>query len=285
MGGLKMGMVEIFNDNWYIFILGSILMIMYYFYSKNKRLMNFENVELALIMESIFTLLIIMTMQDKFFNEHGYFIIGLIVFCPFYAVFIWYLLNKGNYYLIESRMQGQEFYKLGLIPEDNEISKEITMQTGIRIHVMDKEVFESKKHFGDDFSPRYNAGDRIKHCDYFNGEMIFHPEYPDLRNISFWSRVIEFVALKEMIPDIMRKNLVLTDLSNVKIMKNISTMRKNLKTTLTGLEKQYEHEPFNIENKLKDYLETQIKQHHKALSESETKESIPDNETGESNND
>lgn len=283
-----MGMVEIFNDNWYIFILGITLCIMYYYYSKNKQLMDFENVELALIMEGIFTLLIIMTCQDKLFNGHGYFIIGLIVFCPFYAIFIWILLNKGNYYLIESRMQGQEFYKLGLMGEmenDNEISKEITMQTGIRLHIMDKEVFESKKHFGDDFTPRYNAGDKIKHCDYFNGEMIYHPEYPDLRNISFWSRVIEFVALKEMIPDIMRTNLVLTDLSNVKIMKNISVMRKNLKTTLTGLEKQYEHEPFSIENKLKEYFEIQIKQHHKSLSESETKESISDNETGESESD
>lgn len=271
-----MGIIEIFNNNWYIFILGISLIIIYYFYSKNKQLMGFENVELGLIMEIIFTLLIIMTFQDKLFSEHGFFILGLIVLCPFYTIFIWILLNRGNYYLIESRIQGQEFYKLGLIPEDGEISKQITMETGIRLHIMDKEVFESKKHYGDDFTPRYNAGDKIKHCDYFNGDMIFHPEYPDLRNISFWARVVEFVALKEIIPDIMTTNLVLTDLSNIKIMKNITTMRKNLKTTLTGLEQQYEHEPFNIENKLKEYLEKQISQSHKALSESETKESIPD---------
>ena len=280
-----MGLEQTFTENWYIFVIGTILLIVYYFYSKNKRLGELENHDLALILESGFILLIIITLQDKLFSEHGFFILGLILFCPVYAMFIWIILNSGNYYLIESRMQGQEFYKLGIIPDDKEISKEITMETGLRIHIMDKEVFESKKHFGDDFSPTYNCGERVKHCDYFNGEMIYHPEYPPLKNINFWDRVVEFVFLKDMIADLKRTNLKLTDLKNINVLQNIETMRDNLKTTLTGLEKQFEHEPFNIENKLKDYLDNEIKQHHNALSEHETKESIENKENGVIEND
>ena len=274
-----MGFVEFFNDNWYIFIIGGILLIIYFYYSRNKRLMNYDSNDLALILEMGLFLLIVITFQDKLFNEHGYFILSLFIFCPVYTVFIWIILNSGNYYLIESRLQGQEFYKLGLIENDGEISKDITMETGIRLHIMDKEVFETKSHFGDDFSPRYNSGDRIKHCDYFNGDMIYHPEYPDLRNISFWARVVEFVTLKDLIPDLIRKNLELTDLANTKIYKEIDSMYENLPTTLSGLQKQVT--PYSIENKLKESLENQIKQKHKGLTESETKESVDNKESGE----
>ena len=278
-----MNFIQFWNDYWYILIMGIALLLLYLHYSKNKTIGNLNNSDLGLLIEIGFYILIIITVQDILFSSHVFWIIPFFIFIPFWSGIIWVILNRGNYYLIESRMQGQEFFKLGLIPDDKEISKEITLETGIRLHIMDKDIFESKNHFGDDFSPRYNAGDKVKHCDYFDGNTIYHPEYPDLKNLSFWARVVEFVSLKKLVPDLMRTNLVLTDLSNVRIYKAISDMRDNLKTTLTGLEKQYE--PYSIENEIKKLLEEQIKQKHEGLSESETKESIQNKEAGDISND
>jgi len=271
--------MEFINQYWYVLIGGTALLLLYLQYSKNKNIGTINNSDLALIIEAGFYILIIVSLQDYLFNSHVFWIIPFFIFVPVWAGIIWMLLNRGNYYLIESRMQGQEFYKLGLIPENPEIAKEITRNTGLKIHIMDKEVFESKEHFGDDFSPRYNAGNNIKHCDYFDGDTIYHPEYPDLQNITFWNQVVKFVHLKEMVVEIMRENLVLSDLSNIKILKNIKTLRKNLKTTLTGLEIQYEHEPYNIENKLKEYWENAIKEKHKGKTEKESKSSEKTNES------
>lgn len=270
-----MGFMEFINNYWYALFGLIILTLLYMQYSKNKSIGTINNSDLALIIEGGFYMLIIIFVQDYLFDSHIFWLLTFFIFVPVWSGVIWILLNRGNYYLIESRMQGQEFYKLGLIPESPEISKEITKNTGLKIHIMDKEVYESKEHFGDDFSPRYNAGDSIKHCDFFDGNTIYHPEFPDLQNITFWSRVVKFVHLKDMVVDLMRENLTLTDLANVKIYKHIKTMRGNLKTTLTGLEKQYEHEPYDIENKLKKFWENEMKQKHKGKSENETESSEP----------
>jgi len=152
-----MEFMDFVNENWYIIAIGIIYLGLKYVQISDK----YPNANKSAIpdyIELLIYILIIAILQDKFFNEHFYFILSLFMFIPVYMGFIFWILNRGNYYLIESRMQGQEFYKLGLIPEnentESDLSKQISMNTGIQIHIMDKELYESKLHFGDDFTPR-----------------------------------------------------------------------------------------------------------------------------------
>lgn len=265
--------LEIFIREYWYFISGSIILFLLYLkYSKNEKIGDISNSDLAMIIEAGFYTLLIMVIQDTYFNSHVFFILSLIIFIPIWALIIYTILNRGNYYLIEARIQGQEFYELGIINENPSIDSIVTNNTGILLHVMDKEVFENMKHYGNDFSPRYNVANQIKFCDYFNGKTIFHPEYPDLQNISFWARIVEFVELKNLVPDLIRENLELTDLANVRIYKNIKTIRNNLKTTLTGLETQWKHNPYSIQDKLSEFVEKMLAEKHKSQSESESKE-------------
>lgn len=283
-----MDLITFVKEYWYLIVGGLTLLLIYFRYSNNKSVGDLEKSDIALLLESGIYFLLIITIQDTFFNEHVFFILTLCIFIPIWALVIYHILNRGNYYLIESRIQGQEFYEMKLIDENPQFDKTVTNQTAIRIHIMDKEVFENTEHFGNDFSPRYNVGNRIKFCDYFNGKMIYHPIYPEIENISFWARIVEFVHYKDLVTDLIRENLELTDLGNVRIYKNIQTIRNNLKTTLTGLESQWAHNPYSIQDKLKEYLESKIAESHKAQTENESetaeKQTVENKEGGNNAN-
>lgn len=271
-----MNFMDFLNEFWYVIIGIAFLFFLFYKYSKNETIGDLTKSKmLMLIIFSIFGLSVIV-IQDVFFNEHFFFFLGFFIFIPLITMLIWIILNKNNYYVIESRIQGQEFYRMDLIEENSDtkkdLSKEITIDSGLRIHIMDKEYYESLNHFGNDFSPRYNSGEQIKNCDYFSGKMLYHPELPELKNISFWAKITEFNALKEIVPDLVRRNLELTDFHETKMLMEIDSMAENLPHRLSGINEQIK--VYSLTDKIKENIENQIKQSHKGLSESETKESV-----------
>ena len=130
-------------------------------------------------------------------------------------------------------------------------------------------------------SPFKNVGDRVKFCDYFNKKTIYCPENPLLSNITFWAAQTEWITFKEIIPEIININLTLTDLVDLKIMKHIETMRKNLIHSLIGTEKQFEHKPFDLSYSIKEKMKKFIGEKHKTQSENAESNQ---NKTGESEN-
>lgn len=277
-----MELLDFVNNFWYLIVGAIILVFLLYKQSKNETVAGLNKNKFKLLTMSIIFGLIIITMQDNFFHDHAFFILGFIIFIPFISGLIWLMFNKSNKYVIEARIQGQEFFQLGKIPENSntkrDLTKIITTETGLRIHIMDSEYFANLKHYGDDFSPRYNAGDNIKKCDYFDGETLYHPEHPDTENVSFWTQITKFNAWRKLVPDMIRKIIELTDMHETKMLMEIESMNATLPHRLTGFANQIK--PYSLVDEIKKYMETHIAELHKSLTDSEktNKENDPEKE-------
>lgn len=259
------------EQNWYI-IGGLIAMFILYWYKNRSPNLNRHNKnDISMLIEIIFFSLVIITIQDKLFSDHSYFIVSLPIFIPIWTLFILYLLAKNDMFLIESRIQGEMFYQMGLIPDESGIKEHLVSNTGILLHRMDKGYYENLEHFGNPATPFQNVGDRVKHCDFFNGKMIYHPENPLLHNISFWASQTTWITFKKIIPDIMKTNLVLTDLVDTKIMSHINEMSDNLPYAMIGVREQYKHKPFDLDKSINDKIKILLAESRKNLVEKESK--------------
>lgn len=227
--------------------------------------------DIDMIIEIIFFIILILFIQNKLFPEHYYFIISLPIFIPVWVFFILWILSKHDIILIESRIQGETFYQMGLIPDESGIKEHLVSNTGILVHKMDKGYYENLEHFGNPVSPFQNVGDRVKHCDFFNGKMIYHPENPLLHNITFWASQTTWITFKKIIPDIMKTNLVLTDLVDTKIMSHINEMSDNLPYAMIGVREQYKHKPFDLDKSIDEKIKILLAESRKNLTEKESK--------------
>ncbi len=266
-----MGIEESLIENWYIIVGLIIIFVLYIYKNRSKHLEKKNKNDIELIIEGVIFILLIVFLQDKLFSEHGYFLISLPIFIPVWVMFIIYILSKHDIILIESRQQGEKFYEMGLIPEDSGIKEKLVLSTGILVHRMDRGFWETLEHFGNPSSPFKNVGDRVKFCDFFNGTMVYTPENPLLNNIMFTASQTTWITFKKVIPDIMKTNLMLTDLVDYKIQFHLNEMRENFPHALIGTEEQYKHVPFDLDKSIEEKIKQLQKEHRKNVSEKEEK--------------
>lgn len=203
---------------------------------------------------------LVLLIQHKVFNEHSFLIIGLLIFVIIFSAFIYWILSKDDVYIIECTMQGEQFKNLQLV------EKEIATTTSMRILKMDKEIYDMKNHVGDAKNPFWNITNRIKLCDYFDGETFYHPEFTQLHNISFYSAKSFWLKMKQDLPDLIRQNVVLTWLSEYKIAFHQNTMKQNFALHLKSINEQHEHEPFSLHDDLNKFFDELYKDKLKSMS-------------------
>lgn len=266
-----MSFIQEIENNIYVIIGLIVILVLLFYKSHSKNLETTNKKDIELFIEIILFGIIIIFIQVNLFSEHYYFIISLPIFIPIWILFINYLLSKHDIILIESRIQGEKFFEMGTIPENSGIKETLSLNTGILVHKMDKGYYEKLEHFGNPSTPFQNVGDRVKHCDYFNKKMVYHPENPLLHNITFWASQTTWITFKKVIPEIMNTNLVLTDLVDYKIQYHLDKMRENFPQALIGTESQYNHVPFDLEKSIQEKLKMLIAEYRKNLMENEEK--------------
>lgn len=264
---------------WYLIFGFIIIGILLFYKEKSKTLEPKNKADIQLIIYIILFCILITFIQNTFFPDHLYFIFGFFIFIPILTIFILYILSKNNIVLVESRIQGEQFFEMGIIPENSGFEEKIVLNTGILVHIMNREYYDSLEHYGT-MTNFNNVGDNVKHCDFFNGKMIYHPENPLLHNITFYSSQCTWIMFKKIIPDIMKTNLVLTDLVDTKIMSHINEMADNLPYAMIGVREQYKHKPFDLEKNLNDKIKELLKEKRKSLRETEEK-NVPENKEGD----
>ena len=237
------------NEYWYLLIFGIPLLIAYIRFAGNKSFGNMKHEDLGLAIEMGIYILIIVFVQNQLFPSHIFWIIGFPIFITAWAGFIYWILSKNDVYIIEATMQGEQFKRL------KQLDKQFATDTKLRLLKMDKEVYDSKEHIGDSKPPFWNVGNRIKICDYFDGETFYHPEFAQLHNISFYTAKAFWLKMKKDLPNLIKENINLTWLMNYKIAHSMKAMKKNFLLHLQSIESQHEKEPFELHDEMDEYFE------------------------------
>lgn len=246
-----MNLIDFAINYWYFIILSLILFYIYIKKSNNEKLGNFSNSDTALILEIGIYFLIIITVNDLFFNSHFFWFLSIFLFIPIWAFFIMYMFKSNDYYIIESSLQGELFHNLGLV------EKEFSDSTFQKIYIMDKSFYENIKHIGNSQSPFWKTGNRIINTDYYdtNNNIFYHPEFKELHNVSFYSAKAFWLKMKKDLPELIRTNTVLTWLSEYMIAYKQNALKENFEFHLSNLAKQHEHKPFTLDDDLHKIFE------------------------------
>jgi len=228
-----------------------------YFRQKNKdSVMDIKYSDLQFIIEVGFVILLIYLIQKYLFSEHYFFLLALPFFIMVWCFIIAYLLKGNNVYMLESTIQLEKHYNI----EDTEIK--ISPNTKHRLLVMDKSVYELKKHIGDAEYPFWNGTDKLKFCDYYFDDkgIFFHPQLPQFHNISIHNARLFLLKMKEDIPKLYRENIMLTWLSPYKTAYQQSLLAEKFPLHLTSIKNQYDYAPFKLIDSLEEMYNEKVQE-------------------------
>lgn len=239
-----------FRDYWWV-LLGFGILYIYFKYRKNESVFNFTIKEMLLIIESGVFFIFIYFLQKYFFFEHSYFLITIPFFIAIWSMFINYILSKDNVYMIECAFNGEEFNNV----EDGETIFSLT--TRLRILIMDRGFYETKKHIGETLNPLWNSSRNIKFTNLYHDKsgVFYHSEYPQLQNVNFYSCVMLWLKLKEELPKLIRENLVLTWLKDWNVAHEQTLLSENQINRLKGFNEQTKDEPFIMPKDAKELMD------------------------------
>lgn len=258
--------------NWlsnYWWLLFWFLPLLYlYIRQKNKdSVANLKHSDSQFILELGFLLLIIYVIQKYLFSEHIFFLLSLPIFIIMWCAIINYLLRGNNRYVMESTIQLEKHYVI------SDIETHISENTQDRLLVMDKVVYESKKHIGDAQYPFWNGSDKLKFCDLYLDDkgIFFHPQLPQFHNISIHNARLFLLKMKEDIPKLYRENIMLTWLSPYKTAHQQSLLAEKFPLHLTSIKNQYDYAPFKLIDTLEEMYNEKVQE---ALKISQTTENL-----------
>lgn len=254
-----------------------ILIVLYiYFKYKNKETVsNFSLKEMFIIVEIGFYIIIIYLCQKYLFYEHNWFLVSLPILIFFNAVFINYVLNKDNVYLLETAIINDRFYN----PIEKEEVKSLT--TRLRLLIMDREYYNSKQHIGEIYNPIQQLSQNIKFCDFYLDDkgLIFHSEFPELHNINFFTRIALWLKLKKILPQVMMENISHTWLNTIQTAHQLQTLESHSKAQILSVRELTDKQPFTLIKTMDDYIKEaeKLKKFENEKSEIETGDKENDN--------
>jgi hypothetical protein len=266
-----MSVNEIFLHIWYIVLLGIPIAYLVYKSNRNQEVMGWSPDKQIMIAEALIYMLVLYLIQTYIFPNTYFFIISAPIWIVLFSVLIYFLLSSNDIYVLESTIQTEHFYNLGLVQEL------YAPETRQRLLVMDREIYDCKAHVGDSHYTLWAGSPRIKFTDYFDDKngVFYHPEVPELHNISFYIAKSFWLQLKEDIPGVMRTNVSLTWLSDYKLAHEQRVVQDNFRLMLKNLKDQYKHEPFHLGHDIEEIYERLRKEKLSAPRESEeTPESL-----------
>jgi len=280
-----MDILQFVADFWWVFF---ILLPLYLIYRKVQvgqgiAKWDFETTKIILIYGVL--LFLIYLCQKYYFIGHSYLLFYIIIFLPMFMAFIFMLMSKNNVFIIESTMDAELFYNIGIF------EKPIAETTRTTAYVIDRDAYNDIKHIGEIDFPYWDGGDGVKFTDYFDQKngVMFHPKLPQLHNVSFYIAKSFWLKMKTDLPDLIRENTMLTWLAPYKATHELSILSKNFPLRLKNIERQYESTPFALPLDIDALYEREYAKHRKDREVSEVK--IPletekpseDNEGGETN--
>ena len=258
--------LELFLTEYWWFLFWLLPLAYLYIRQKNKdAITGIKESDSQLFLEIGFILLVIFLIQKYIFTEHYYFLIALPITLILYAILINYLMRGNNVYILESTIMNEKHYDIG----NNKIH--ISPATGNRLLIMDKPVYDSKKHVGLVDYTWWRGSDRIKFCDrYLDDEGIFfHAELPQFKNVTIHMARLFLLKAKDDIAELIRENTMHTWLSPYKTAWQQSKMAENFPLHLIAIKNQYSYAPFTMPDNLQELHE---KQWLEALKTAETTE-------------
>jgi hypothetical protein len=135
-----------------------------------------------------------------YFNAwFGWYYLGGFAVVPFLAFWIYRQMDKQAYLLLELRLPGEKFF-------DGFVSPDLKTM----IHQIPPDIWRTLKKEGVPFE----AGQRFFFCDAFDQVRgkIYFPKDPMVSNVWFWTRVKEWLKLKEEVPEL-KSRLAVTRLN------------------------------------------------------------------------
>lgn len=256
--------------NWlstYWWLLFWFLPLLYlYIRQKNKdTVADLKHSDSQFILELGFLILVIYLLQKFLFPKHIFFLISIPLFTIMWCAIINYLLRGNNKYMMESTIHLEKHYDI------NDIKIHISENTGHRLLVMDKSVYNSKKHIGDADYTFWGGTDKLGFCDLYldNKGIFFHPQLPQFHNISIHNARLFLLKMKEDIPKLYRENVMLTWLSPYKTAYQQSLLAEKFPLHLTAIKNQYDYKPFKLVDTLEEMYDEKVQEAMKIGSTSE----------------
>lgn len=250
---------------WYVFFLCIPIAYLIYKVNKNQPVMNMTPEKTIAIIEALIYILLLYLIQVYIFKDTLFFIISAPIWIILFGIIIYILLSGNDIYILESTIQMEHFYNLGTI------EKLIAPETRQRLLIMDRATYDTKQHIGDSHYTLWGGSRRIKFTDYYDEKagVFYHPEVPELHNISFYIAKSFWLQLKEDMPKVIRTNVELTWLSDYKLAHEQRVTQDNFEFLLKNLKDQYTHEPFCLGHDIEEIYRRLLKEKLKALLESE----------------
>jgi hypothetical protein len=241
--------LELFLTEYWWFLFWLLPLAYLYIRQRNKdTITGIKETDSQLFLEIGFILLVIFLIQKYIFTDHYYFLIALPITLLLYAILINYLLRGNDIYILESTIMNEKHYDIG----NNKIH--ISPETGNRLLIMDKPVYDSKKHVGIVDYTWWRGSDKIKFCDRYLDEegIFFHAELPQFKNVTVHMARLFLLKAKDDIGELIRENTMHTWLSPYKTAYQHSVMAENFPLHLIAIKNQYAYKPFTMPETLKE---------------------------------
>ena len=154
--------------------------------------------------------------QYKVFPDNYLFTLGLVLFTPLMAGIYFLLERRRDVYLLESRLQDEEL----IYPDGTSF---LVPDTSAKLWHIPRQVYDIMDHVGDLRAAWWLWGDTLIFADYVDWEkkLIFHPEQPEIKNISFSTARRVWLAFKIKYPEIVDRMTRLTWLRDIEIMEHV----------------------------------------------------------------
>lgn len=243
-----MSIGDFFSEYWWAIFILLPLFIIYLKLSQQKTIGEVSLADLSLVFEFGCYVLMIFLIQNYIFNGHWFFTISIPFFIILWVMAIHFLLSKDDIYVLESTMQSEAFWNI------TDMEKKYCESTSQRLLVMDRQVYDAKRHIGEAKYNYWQGSDRIKFTDFYEDEkgIFYHPEFSQLHNISFYTAKSFWLKMKDDLPEVMRQNTMLTWLSNYYLAHKQAILKKKFEYHLSALDKQHEHAPFEMPDTMKE---------------------------------
>lgn len=260
-----MDIMQILLNFWYLIIICVPVCYLAYKSNRGQSVLGMEPEKQIAIAEGLLYLLVLYLIQVYIFKDTWFFIISAPFWIILFGAIIYFLLKGNDVYILESTIQNEEFYNLGMV------EKVLAPETKQRLLIMDRGIYDLKSHVGDSHYKLWGGSGRIKFTDYYddNKGVFYHPEVAELHNISFYIAKAFWLNLKKTMPKIMRDNIALTWLSDYKLAHEQMVVKDNFRLMLKNLKEQYEHDPFILGNDIEDIYKKLRKEKQQAPRESE----------------
>ena len=228
--------IGLLTEYWWM-IAGLVLLWLYSKLQKRERVKTpggstLRLSEMAIIVEVAISLIVVYLFQTYLYNEHYYFILAVLGFTIIMAFVFNWLDSKRDQYIYVSSMQAEILYGLDL-------SEIYVPQSQYNLWRMPRDVYLSKTHVGDARYQYWKGSDRVINADYYDGQTFYHPEHPELHNITFSMAKPVWMTLKAQMPALIKENVELSVLSEWRVADAMRQMEDKLRLSLPAIRRQH----------------------------------------------